>query len=51
MRVEQAKLMVEKLKGLGVPAELAVKEGKGHGWPGQDEDMKLFADWYDKYLK
>jgi len=48
--LDQAKLMIEKLKGASVPAELVVKEGKGHGWPGQDEDMKSFADWYDKYL-
>ena len=32
-------------------AELVIKEGKGHGWSGQDQDVKLFADWYDKYLR
>jgi hypothetical protein len=42
--------MIDKLKQAGVPAQLVVKEGKGHSWPGQDQDIKLFADWYDKYL-
>jgi len=51
VRLEPARLMVEKLKAAGVTAELVVKEGKGHGWPGQDQDVKLFADWYDKHLR
>jgi dipeptidyl aminopeptidase/acylaminoacyl peptidase len=51
VRLEPARLMVEKLKSAGVAAELVIKEGKGHGWPGQDQDVKLFADWYDKHLR
>ena len=51
VRLEPARLMVEKLKASGVTAELVIKEGKGHGWSGQDQDVKLFADWYDKYLR
>ena len=34
----------------GVPAELVVKKGAVHGWPNMQEEMKLFADWFDKYL-
>jgi acetyl esterase/lipase len=51
VRLEPVRLMVEKLKAAGVAAELVIKEGKGHGWSGQDQDVKLFADWYDKYLR
>ena len=51
VRVEQAQVMVEKLKEAGVAAQLVVKEGRGHSWPGQDQDLKLFADWYDKHLR
>ena len=51
VRLESAVLMVEKLKAAGVAAELVIKEGKGHGWPGQDQDLKLFADWYDEHLR
>lgn len=50
VRLEPVTAMIDKFKHEGVPAQLVVKEGKGHGWPGQDQDIKLFADWYDKYL-
>ena len=50
VRLEVVTAMIDKLKRAGVPAQLVVKEGKGHSWPGQDQDIKLFADWYDKYL-
>ena len=50
VRVEQARMMVGKLQDAGVAAQLVIKDGAGHSWPGQDQDLKLFADWYDKYL-
>ena len=37
--IQQAELIVAKLKEAGVPAELVVKKGAGHGWPGMDKDM------------
>jgi len=51
VRIGQATVMVDKLKEAGVAARLVVKEGAGHGWPGQDQDLKLFADWYDEHLR
>ena len=36
---------------VGVPAELVVKKGAGHGWAGLDKDVAAFADWFDKHLK
>lgn len=48
---QQAEVMVEKLKKAGVPAELVVKKGAGHGWGGMDKDMRKILDWFDKYLK
>jgi acetyl esterase/lipase len=51
VRFEQATWMVDKLKKAGVAARLLVKEGAGHSWPGQDQDLKLFADWYDEHLR
>ena len=51
VRIEQATVMVDKLKEAGVAARLVVKEGAGHGWPEQDQDLKLFADWYDEHLR
>ena len=48
--IQQAQLIIEKLKAAGVPAELVVKEGKAHGWPNLTADMTVIADWFDKYL-
>jgi len=50
VRVEQSRMMVDQLQQAGVAARLVIKEGGGHSWPGQDQDLKLFADWYDKHL-
>jgi acetyl esterase/lipase len=48
--IQQAEIMVKKLKEVNVPAELIVKEGGGHGWADMGKDMVKFADWFDKYL-
>ncbi len=48
--IQQAEVMVAKLKETGVPARLIVKKGEGHGWKGMDKDAVTFADWFDKYL-
>lgn len=48
--IQQAEILVEKLKGAGVPAELSVKTGAAHGWPDMGADMAKIADWFDKYL-
>ena len=49
--IQQAELMVERLKANGVPCELAVRKGGGHGGAAFANDSKVFADWFDKYLK
>jgi acetyl esterase/lipase len=49
--IQQAEIIVEKLKAAGVDAKLVVKPGGGHGWPGQDKDLITFADWFDAHLK
>jgi gluconolactonase len=49
--IQQAELIVAKLKQSGVPAELVVKKGGGHGWARIDKDMTTIVDWFDKYLK
>ena len=49
--IQQAEIMIAKLKENGVPCELVVKKGAGHGWKGIDQDVKVLADWFDKYLK
>jgi dipeptidyl aminopeptidase/acylaminoacyl peptidase len=49
--IQQAELVIDKLKEAHVPAELVVKAGKGHGWPNLVDDMSTIADWFDKYLQ
>lgn len=49
--IQQSELIVAKLKQAGVDAKLIVKPGAKHGWPGQDQDLLRFADWFDQHLK
>jgi len=49
--IQQADLMIARLKKAGVPAELVVKKGASHGWPDLDKDLKTIADWFDRYLR
>src|SRR5262249_25320391 len=49
--IQQAELMIEKLKEAKVPCELVVRKDAGHGWKTLLQDLSLFADWFDKHLK
>jgi acetyl esterase/lipase len=48
--IQQAEIMVKKLKDCGVASELVVKKGQNHGWRGMDKDLEAFGDWFDKHL-
>ncbi|RLS52491.1 MAG: alpha/beta hydrolase [Planctomycetota bacterium] len=48
--IQQAELIIEKLKAAGVTAELVVKPGAAHGWPEMGKDAVTLADWFDKHL-
>ena len=48
--IQQAEVIVARLKEAGVPARLIVKKGRAHGWPHLEEDIPTLADWFDKYL-
>jgi acetyl esterase/lipase len=48
--IQQAELVIDKLKEVNVPAELVVRKGADHGWPTIGQDIKLFANWFDKHL-
>jgi acetyl esterase/lipase len=49
--IQQAEIMIAKLKEAEVPAELYVKKGAGHVWGDMLSDISRCADWYDKHLK
>lgn len=49
--IQQAELIVDKLKSAGVETKLVVKKGAEHGWPNLLNDMTIIADWFDGHLK
>lgn len=49
--IQQAEVIVEKLKGAGVEASLVTKPGAAHGWGGIEKDFDTLADWFDAHLK
>ena len=48
--IQQAELIIDKLKKEGVEAKLVVKKGGSHGWPDLLNDMTIIADWFDQHL-
>jgi acetyl esterase/lipase len=49
--IQQAEIIVDKLKAAGVEAKLVVKQGEAHGWPNWHKDMATIADWFDAHLR
>jgi len=50
--LQQSEVFLAKLKAMGVPTKLVVRNGGGHPWPDfWQVDGPRFADWFDKYLK
>lgn len=49
--LQQSESFAAKLKASGVPTELVVKPGAGHGWLGLLNDVDTIADWFDRHLK
>jgi acetyl esterase/lipase len=49
--IQQAELILEKLKSAGVETKLVVRKGAGHGWGDLLKDTAIIADWFDDHLK
>lgn len=49
--IQQAEVIIAKLKEKGVEAKLVVKPGASHGWPDLVKDNAVLADWFDQHLK
>lgn len=47
---QQAEIIIQKFKDVGVSCELVTRQGKDHGWAGIDKEFSVFADWFDKHL-
>ena len=48
--IQQAQILIAKLKDAGVPAELVTKKDAAHGWLNIQQDIPTFADWFDRHL-
>ncbi|HUY90155.1 MAG TPA: alpha/beta hydrolase [Pirellulales bacterium] len=48
--IQQAELILDKLKAAGVPTKLVVKEGAKHGGPQFADSFQIIADWFDEHL-
>jgi acetyl esterase/lipase len=48
--IQQSQRIMARFKEVGVPAELVVKHGYGHGWLTITLDIPTIADWFDKHL-
>jgi acetyl esterase/lipase len=49
--IQQAEIIISRLKEVKVPAELVVRKGAAHGWPKLVNDLTILADWFDRHLK
>lgn len=48
--IQQSERYVSALKAAGRTAQLEVRPGKGHGWPGMEAELGLFLTWFGKHL-
>jgi acetyl esterase/lipase len=48
---DQSERFVQKARETGAVVRLVVRPGKQHGWPTMLWDERLFADWFDRYLR
>lgn len=48
--IQQAELIIARMKENKVPCELVVKKGLQHGWAGIEKDIVTIATWFDKHL-
>ena len=49
--IQQAEIILDKLKSSGVETKLVVRKGAQHGWPDLLKDTLIIADWFDAHLK
>ena len=48
--LQQAQIMIDKLKAAGVKTKLIIKPGAGHGWADVQPDLEKMAEWFDENL-
>jgi acetyl esterase/lipase len=48
--LDQSERFAQRARQLRRPVELIVRPGKQHGWPTMILDLRLFADWFDRWM-
>lgn len=48
---QQAQSFIDKAASLGVKTKLINRPGMEHGWKKMEEDLVIFADWFDLHLR
>ena len=48
--IQQAELILDKLKQAGVETQARRQERRLHGWPDLLKDMTIIADWFDQHI-
>jgi acetyl esterase/lipase len=49
--IYQARIFVKKAEEAGAVVKLEVRPGADHGWAKMENDIALFADWFDLHLR
>ena len=48
--LQQSQILIKKLTAAKIPNRLIVKEGAGHGWVAEEDELKIIADWFMLHL-
>jgi acetyl esterase/lipase len=49
--IQQGETFVKRSEEVGATVKLVVKPGQAHGWPDWQNDISLFAGWFDEHLR
>lgn len=49
--IEQSEWFAARAREVNRPVEILVRPGKKHGWPTMVLDLRLFAAWFDRWLR
>ena len=48
--LQQSQILMKKLNSAKVASQLIIKEGAGHGWVSDDDELKIITDWFMLHL-
>ena len=48
--LQQSQILLKKLNSAKIASQLIIKEGAGHGWVSDDDELKIITDWFMLHL-